>query len=224
MRKTAQILDILVFLTVAGALAYVDQAYVPAGPFQGFLSIIGAFAVVVVIKQMRGQTWSDLGLGRPRRLWTLPLWVAGIFVATMVIALAGQMAAASFIHAPVDLSKFSILHQNVPMLIVSLVSIWITAAFFEEVVYRGFLLGRLLDIAGGGLGAAVLLSFVHAVLFGLLHLYQGPIGVITTGIVGFIFGIFFVLQGRNLWALILVHGLIDTISVIQFFVAGVPAP
>ncbi len=222
MGKSAAFLDILVFLAIAGGLAYVDYAYVPAGPYQGFLSIIGAFAVVLVIKQMRGQAWRDFGLGRPRRLWVLPLWVVGIFITTMVVALAGQTAAAAFIDAPVDVSKFSVLHQNVPMLIVSLISIWITAAFFEEVVYRGFLLGRLLDIAGAGFGAAVLLSFIHAVLFGLLHLYQGPLGVITTGIVGFVFGIFFVLQGRNLWALILVHGLIDTISVIQFFVAGVP--
>ncbi|MEO1136083.1 MAG: type II CAAX endopeptidase family protein [Pseudomonadota bacterium] len=220
--KTAILVDIFVFLLVSGFAAYVDYRYVPAGLYQGFLSIIGAFFAALTIIKMRGQRLIDLGLTRPRRFLTLPLWVAAIFVVTLAVALAGQIIAAQFIAAPVDVSKFAILHQNLPMLVFSLISIWITAAFFEEIVYRGFLLGRLLDVAGGGLAAVLAMSFLHAVLFGLLHIYQGPLGVISTGIVGFVFGIFFALQGRNLWALILVHGLIDTLSVLQFYFVGVP--
>ena len=60
-------------------------------------------------------------------------------------------------------------------------------------------------------------------LFGMLHTYQGLLGVITTGVVALIFGVFFLLQKRNLWILIIVHGLIDTFGVVQFYLNGVPA-
>ena len=221
--KTAAIIDVLIFLVLTGTLAFLDYRYVPAGVFQGFLSIIGAFAVVWMIVKMRGERVWELGLGRPRRIWMLPIWIILIFVVTLAAASLGQQVAVQFIDEKVDISKFAILYKNLPMLIFSLISIWITAAFFEEIVYRGFLLGRLIDITGASVVVVVFMSLLHAVLFGLLHLYQGPIGIITTAIVGFVFGIFYVLQGRNLWALILVHGLIDTLSVIQFYLVGVPS-
>lgn len=220
--KGAILVDIVVFLLVSGVAAYLDYRYVPPGLYQGFLSIIGAFLATLAIVKMRGQRLMDLGLGRPRRFLTLPLWVVTIFIVTFTVAISGQTIAAQFITAPVDVSKFAILYQNLPMLVFSLISIWITAAFFEEIVYRGFLLGRLLDFTGGGAVAVLAMSLLHAVLFGLLHLYQGPLGIILTGIVGFVFGIFFALQGRNLWALIIVHGLINTLSVLQFYFRGVP--
>lgn len=220
--KSAIFIDIIIFLSVSGLIAYADHRFVPPGLYQGFLSIIGAFVVVLAIIRVRGERLMDLGLRRPRRFLTLPLWVVIIFIVTFAVALGGQTLAAQFITAPVDVSKFSILYQNFPMLIFSLISIWVTAAFFEEVVYRGFLMGRLLDLAGSGLGAVLAMSAVHALLFGLLHMYQGPLGVITTGLVAFVFGIFFALQGRNLWALIIVHGLIDTLSLLQFYFIGVP--
>lgn len=222
MKKSKAIADVILFLALAVGFFVLDHRFVPAGLYQGFLSILGAFAAILVIIRMRGQRFRDLGLRRPKRLWTLPIWVVGIFIATMAIGLGAQMLAAQFIDAPVDLSKFAILYKNIPILIVSLVSVWITAAFCEEVVYRGFLLGRLLEISGSGVFSVVLMSLLHAALFGALHLYQGLLGVISVGVVGFVFGIFFALQGRNLWALIIVHGLIDTLGVVQFFLVGVP--
>lgn len=216
-------IDIALFLIAAAGLYAAEIAIAPPPLYTGFIGIVGSFLAVFAIMKFRGQRFSDLGLSRPRRILLVPVWVVVIFVTTFAVALGGQLVAAQFIQSAPDVSKFAPLYQNLPLFLVSLVSIWVTAAFFEEIVYRGFLLGRLLNILGDGLGPAILATLLHAVMFGALHAYQGLIGVITTGLVAIVFGIFFYLQKRNLWALIIVHGLIDTLSLIQFYLVGVPA-
>ena len=53
---------------------------------------------------------------------------------------------------------------------------------------------------------------ISSVLFGLLHVYQGLSGVVITGTIGLVFAISFVLLKRNLWVLIIAHGLILLMS------------
>lgn len=224
LRKSRVMLDILIFLALTFGLLYIELTYVPAGEFQGFLTIIGSFIAAYGLLKLSGQTLRDAGLRRPKRIWTIPVWVILIFIVTLGIVAGAQSIIAQVMQVQTDVSKFAKLQGNLPYLVFSLFSVWITAAFMEEFVYRGFLLGRLLDITNGGVIAVIAMSLLHAFLFGLLHLYQGPLGIVSTGIVGFIFGIFFVFMGRNLWALILVHGIIDTLSMIQFFLTGVPKP
>lgn len=62
------------------------------------------------------------------------------------------------------------------------VGLAVTAGICEETLYRGFLIA----VAGAllpGLGAVGLIA-VSAGLFGLAHLYQGPLGVLGTGVLG----------------------------------------
>lgn len=79
----------------------------------------------------------------------------------------------------------------------------VTAGVWEELLYRGFLVGYLEPHAG--VLAAVLLS---SVIFGLGHLYQGRRGVLNTTMVGLAFAGLYVLS-RSLWWLMLAHALID---------------
>src|SRR5439155_15892128 len=58
----------------------------------------------------------------------------------------------------------------------------LTAGICEEVLYRGFGLAAL-RWAAPGLGHPGLIA-VTAVAFGLAHLYQGPLGVGLTGLIG----------------------------------------
>jgi membrane protease YdiL (CAAX protease family) len=58
---------------------------------------------------------------------------------------------------------------------------------------------------------------IMAILFGLLHIYQGPVGVILTAWVGLTLGVVFLLNRRNLWLTILTHGLMDTIAFVLLF-------
>lgn len=79
----------------------------------------------------------------------------------------------------------------------------LTAGVWEELLYRGFLIGYLEPRAG--LLAAVLLS---SLIFGLGHVYQGRRGVLNTALVGLAFAGLYALT-RSLWWLMLAHALID---------------
>jgi membrane protease YdiL (CAAX protease family) len=73
---------------------------------------------------------------------------------------------------------------------------------------------------GPGRAAALAVVVVQAAVFGVGHLYLGARGVATATLVGLIFGAWYVFRSRNLWPLILAHGLTDTISLIAI-AAGV---
>lgn len=50
-----------------------------------------------------------------------------------------------------------------------------------------------------------------------MHASQGVSGVLLTGLVGAVFGYAYLRSNRNLWALILAHGLVDTWGVTTLY-------
>jgi len=82
----------------------------------------------------------------------------------------------------------------------------ITAGVGEEVVFRGFML-HYLHVFPWTLNLTLAL-LISSVIFGLNHLYQGAGGVAGTAIVGFLFGLLFLLTG-NLLLPIIFHGVMD---------------
>lgn len=53
---------------------------------------------------------------------------------------------------------------------------------------------------------------MQALLFGLGHAYLGPRGVMNAASIGLVSGAVYWASGRNLWPLIVAHGLIDSVS------------
>jgi hypothetical protein len=82
----------------------------------------------------------------------------------------------------------------------------ITAGVCEEWLYRGFFLAAVAAVAGG-LPTAVLVV-VAAVAFGLAHAYQGPAGIVTTGLLGGVMAAVY-LQTGSLLLPVLLHAVID---------------
>lgn len=76
----------------------------------------------------------------------------------------------------------------------------------EELAYRGYAIPLLVPITGTG-GAVVLTSAV----FGVVHGYQGPLGVLRTGLMGGILAWGFLASG-SLWPAIVAHTAIDLIA------------
>ena len=62
--------------------------------------------------------------------------------------------------------------------------------------------------------AAVVLSSIG---FGLVHLYEGPGGILSNAGVGLCLGALYLIQRRSLWSNILAHGLVDTLAMVAFF-------
>jgi membrane protease YdiL (CAAX protease family) len=56
----------------------------------------------------------------------------------------------------------------------------------------------------------------------MAHAYQGLAGVLITGVIGLVLGVVFLLGRRNLVAGIVLHGLLDTISLTLLFLGLAP--
>jgi membrane protease YdiL (CAAX protease family) len=83
-------------------------------------------------------------------------------------------------------------------------SLAITAGICEEILFRGFVTWHLSHLFTVYWAAAL----VQAVLFGLAHSYQGPKGVLATGLAGLFFTAIVAVTG-SLWAAMLLHAMVD---------------
>lgn len=82
----------------------------------------------------------------------------------------------------------------------------LAAGFGEEITYRGYAITTLIPLIGAP-AAAVLTSLV----FGVLHGYQGALGILRTGAMGGMLAWGFLASG-SLWPAIIAHTAIDLIA------------
>jgi membrane protease YdiL (CAAX protease family) len=160
----------------------------------------------------------------------LGLGVSGSWLPTIVIAiiwsalmfafspLADKLAGRWF-REPPNLKTFRALQESPAKLLAGIAIAWLLGAFLEELVFRGIVLQSLASFlnawfsSGIAVGAAVCLAAAGA---GIIHLYQGPKATVIVTQLSVLFGVLFVLSGRNLWAVMLCHGFYDTIAFIRF--------
>lgn len=167
---------------------------------------------------LRGIGWSAVGLRRPARwrdAWLLGIAVGVVFqflslylLEPLIVRLTGKT---------IDLSQFAPVKENVFLLVFFLVLVWTLAAFGEELVYRGYLMNRVAELAGGSSRAWALSLLLVSVLFGAAHLYQGISGVFTVIAAALVYGGLYLWSGRNLWAPIIAHGVYDTVAILLAF-------
>lgn len=87
------------------------------------------------------------------------------------------------------------------------VGLSLVAGLGEEIAYRGYALSAI-QLLGPGPWLAALVS---SVAFGVLHAYQGPLGILRTGVIGFILAVPTLLTG-SLVPAILAHILVDLVA------------
>jgi membrane protease YdiL (CAAX protease family) len=95
----------------------------------------------------------------------------------------------------------------------------LTASIPEEIIYRGFLIGRLSGIFGRTTGSAIIAVLVQALVFGSVHFQWGIGGMIMTFVMGIVWGTAYLLCGRNLWIVILAHSAGHILFVMQLYLA-----
>jgi membrane protease YdiL (CAAX protease family) len=179
---------------------------------------VGRVALTVLtlwVIHRRGGGWHTLGLVRPANIVKtialgIGLMVLGIFVTSTAREVLVRLPGMTLAEA--DISRFANLQGNLPLLLSWLVAIWTTVAFGEELIYRAFLLDRLRTIFNRGRSQIVLAVLLSAAVFGFAHSYQGTMGIILTGLIGLIYLLAYLLSGRNLWMLVIAHGLTDSLS------------
>jgi len=178
------------------------------------------FVMCILSVRLREGSFRALGLARPKSWWlTISIAVAtaaiviavGEFVTDPLAQYLGLRATGGAAHA-LGTGK-----GDVWSALKGLGLVWTFAAFGEELSYRRYLLGRAADVLGNSTLAYWIALVAASVLFGFGHFYQGPAGVFTTAIDGFIIGAAYLLCRRNLWVAVLAHGLIDTVGIALLF-------
>ena len=178
------------------------------------------FVLCVISVRLREGSFRALGLARPKSWWqTIAIAVAtaalviavGEFVTDPLAQYLGLRATGEAAHT-LGTGKGDIWSA-----LKGLGLVWTFAAFGEELSYRRYLLGRAADVLGSSTLAYWTALVAASILFGFGHFYQGPAGVFTTAIDGFIIGAAYLLCRRNLWVAVLAHGLIDTAGIVLLF-------
>ena len=226
-RKGAWV-DIVIYLAAALGFYGIEEALRAAdmfpfpGLFDGGMSQVASFFVVVALMKWRGQSWRDFGLKRPRRWWTIPLWGFIILVVTVVAQLTVVPLLAKLLNAPEpDFSRYDILYQNLPLLLIAAPGAMITGGFIEEYIYRGLMIDRLARILGGGRRGIVLAAILSGVPFGLIHFEWGVGGILTTAVMGTVLGLMYLATRRNLWPLIAAHATLDLLLMLQVYFGAI---
>ena len=166
---------------------------------------------------LRHQGWSDLGLRRPPAIRRMLLQATAASVVILVaVRVVIVPCAVMLAGVPVDLSALGE-PGDTRALWRWLGQAWTLAAFGEEMVFRGYLMHRVVDLVGDTrLGWAVALV-TSSTLFGLAHRYQGWAGVIATASIGSLLGLLYLYSRRNLWPVIICHALVDTAALLVIY-------
>lgn len=177
----------------------------------GFLSMALLLAVVFLYTWFNRSGLRGLGLGRPRS-WsrTLSLGVLYSVIIFLVFRIGLGPLLENLTGNERDLSRFDYLKGDLPALANTIIMLWFTAAFFEEVLFRGFLITNIEQLLGNRKRGWIVGLLVSSVLFALVHSYQGISGVLLTGSAAVFLGLIFLLHERNLWIPIIAHGITDT--------------
>ena len=94
---------------------------------------------------------------------------------------------------------------------------WTLAAFGEEMVYRGYLLNRFLDLFGTSKAAPAMALVASSLVFSMAHVWQGVSGILDSAFMGVLYGLLYLASGRNLWLSVVAHGVNNTIGFILLF-------
>ena len=176
--------------------------------------VAGAALAIGLVWAEPGLPLRDLGLMPPRKLWrTLSAGFAigvGLFLMNRLL-LTPYFEYITGVRR--NLSSFDYLRGNPQALLKFLPVIWVTAGICEEIVYRAYMITRTEKLLGNLQFAGFFGCLISAVVFGTSHWYQGAVGMLITGTIGFALGIIFLLRSRNLWANIAAHIVADTVSI-----------
>ncbi|MGD8511035.1 MAG: CPBP family intramembrane metalloprotease [Gammaproteobacteria bacterium] len=116
-----------------------------------------------------------------------------------------------------NLQRFSEIHGSLPTLLSMLAFSWLTAAFGEEIAFRVLLLRGIACALGHTRGAFVIALVLQAAVFGLVHAYQGPVGVAGTVTSGLVYGSLALIARGSIWPPALAHGMNNTIGLIAIY-------
>jgi len=202
------IIVIVVLVVVKQSLLPVSQLY--AGP----VSTLCAMIASTILLHLRGSSWKALGFKWPKSwLKTLGLTLFTMFVFILCTQFIGLFADRFFEDVNTG-TRFNHIEGNLSAYIIIMMIVWTHGSFFEELLFRAFIITHISEFLGGKLSSDVLALLISSAFFGYRHAYyQGIHGALITGAGGFAFGALYLWFGRkNIMPLILAHGAFNTLG------------
>jgi membrane protease YdiL (CAAX protease family) len=171
--------------------------------------------------RVRGVSWQEIGLFKPKNYKKAILATVFIFVFTVISISIFQMFKEQLgLQIAPDtsnvkaVSKFGDLAGNWALFFTIIPFIWLES-MLEEVLDRGFLMNWIEKALSSTWFATVFAVVVQAIIFGFRHSHDLSARSITVGLIGLGMGIAYVCFGRNLWPLIFAHCLLNTSSMLD---------
>jgi len=180
-----------------------------------FWGIPLALLAIWLISWLKKVGWSDFGLDRPES-WSKTIKYA--LLAMLIVQIVGTLQ--FFLSkSPQDLSSYQ--EAMTPWRLLGWIVIsWTTAGFGKEIIWRGFYMKQIARLFDEQKRSSWVIGLVlSSIGFGLAHFHQGPGGMVGAGILGLVYGIFYLVSGRNLWVTIIAHGLTGTTSFIVLYLS-----
>jgi membrane protease YdiL (CAAX protease family) len=182
--------------------------------FAGPASTLSAMIVATVLLRQRNSGWQDMGLRWPKS-W---LKTAGLTLFAMVVFILftqamGVVADRYFENVNYG-TRFDHVEGNLQAYILIMLLVWTHGSFFEELLFRAFIINHASRFFGGRLTADLIALIVSSAFFGYRHAYyQGIYGALITGAGGFAFGVLYLWFGRrNILPIIFAHGIFNTLG------------
>jgi membrane protease YdiL (CAAX protease family) len=172
---------------------------------------------------LRGDGWSRIGIHRPSNWWRTVALALVIGVGYQLLSLWLTVPCLQQLtREPLNLSQFDSLAGSVSSLALWLTLSWTLAAFGEEMVYRGCVLNRFVDVATNGNVGRIIGAIGSSALFALGHSYQGLSGIAETFIFGCVLAGSYLAAHRSLWLVVLAHGIANSLTFILIFLGRYP--
>ena len=181
------------------------------------------FALGWLSLRLRGSGWASVGLARPRN-WprAIALGLAAGAVLLFLELFVSYPLLTRLTGQPPDLSDFRPIVGNFAAFLVTVVLIWVLAAFGEELVYRGYLMNRVAGLGAGTRAAWVASLLVVSVVFGMGHIDQGITGMTENVVNGLLLGLLYLACDRNLTVPIVAHGVSNTADLLLIYLGRYP--
>ena len=175
--------------------------------------------------KLRGESLSQFGLSFKRFNLNFALKTFLQSLVVFFLALGGFILASIImvnitgIPETSDMGAYNYISGNFGMLLLSLVGVYIVSSFGEEIVYRAFLINRISELGTNTKTTRILAVLISSVIFGLAHYSWGPMGIIQTTFMGLTLGFSYVYLKKRIWVLIIAHAYMDTILMVQMYLA-----
>lgn len=185
-----------------------------------FENIIISFIIIIAnYIEYKGKPFTALGFQRDKfNVKNILVYAPSVALALFVFYVFALVPLITKLTGvPIDYSSFYELEGNLSYFLFFLLLVWATAGFGEEIIFRGYFMRQFVKFFGESKISIALNIIIVTGFFGFMHSGQGITGQLVTWIVGALIALIFYLRKYDLWFVIAVHGLFNTLALTCFY-------